>query len=75
VLLGNGAVEHRARLFRFADGFGVDAAELEDVLARLEQDPDAYFLSAEAHNRWRGVLPYDDFPMRRCVSVQFSLST
>jgi hypothetical protein len=36
---------------------------------RLDSDPDAYFLSAESHNRWRGSLPYDHFPMRRCVSI------
>jgi hypothetical protein len=45
-------------------------ATVARVLDRLKCDPDVYFLSAEAHNRWRGATPYDDFPMRRCVSIQ-----
>lgn len=70
VLLGNGAAEHRAKLSHFADAFGVASAELSTMFERLERDPNAYFLSAEGHNRWRGATPYDQFPMRRCVSVQ-----
>lgn len=31
----------------------------------------ADYLSAEAHNLWRGVVPYRDFQMRRYVSIQF----
>jgi glycosyltransferase involved in cell wall biosynthesis len=70
VLLGEGAEEHLKRLSRMVRALGFDAGELVEVLARLDADPDAYFLSAEAHNRWRGLTPYRDFPMRRCVSVQ-----
>jgi hypothetical protein len=54
-------------------GLGLDDGELDALLARLAADPDAYFLSAEAHNRWRGRTSYDDFPMRRCVSIQLCL--
>ena len=35
----------------------------------LEQDPEAYFVSAEAHERWRGRLPYQHYPMRRIASI------
>jgi len=38
-------------------------------LVELEDDPDAYFVSAETHERWRGALPYDDYPMRRIASI------
>ena len=75
VLLGNGAAEHRAKLSRFADSFGVELAELSTMLERLERDPDTYFLSAESHNRWRGATPYEQFPMRRCVSVHFCVTS
>jgi hypothetical protein len=75
VLLGNGAAEHGAKLSQFAAAFGVPAVELATVVEQLEQDPDAYFLSAEAHNRWRASTPYDEFPMRRCVSVHFCVGS
>jgi glycosyltransferase involved in cell wall biosynthesis len=70
VQLGPGDSDHHQRLARIADGLGIGSTELEDLLARLDGDPDTYFLSAESHNRWRGAVPYDEFPMRRCVSIQ-----
>jgi glycosyltransferase involved in cell wall biosynthesis len=73
VLLGHGSAEHRAKLAAFAREFGIDSGELDGVLSRLERDPETYFLSAEGHNRWRGAVPYDAFPMRRCVSMHFAV--
>lgn len=70
VLLGVGAESHLALLVQMIQGLGLDEQALHDVLARLDRDPDAYFLSAESHNLWRGKIPYDDFAMRRCVSIQ-----
>jgi SAM-dependent methyltransferase len=70
VLRGRGAEEHLSRLRSIVERFGGTAAELDETLARASADTDTYYLSAEAHNRWRGNLPYDDFPMRVCVSVQ-----
>ena len=31
----------------------------------MELDPETYLVSAEAHNVWRGAVPYDSYPMRR----------
>ena len=28
-----------------------------------------YWVSAEAHERWRGRLPYQHYPMRRIASI------
>lgn len=70
VLLGNGDAAHLASLERMIEALGLGKESLHEVLARLERDPDTYFLSAESHNLWRGAMPYDQFPMRRCVSVQ-----
>ena len=39
-----------------------------------DNENEAYFLSAESHNRWRGAVPYDEFPMRRCVSIQLCVT-
>ena len=36
----------------------------------MDADTETLYLSAEAHNRWRGNVPYDRFPMRVCVSIQ-----
>jgi SAM-dependent methyltransferase len=73
VLLGTGAEDHLAHLRRLTGAFGLDEQALDGLLATLAADPDAYFLSAEGHNRWRGSVPYDEFPMRRCVSIQLCL--
>ena len=70
VLKGADDEKHLARLRRIASALGVEKRELEDVLVELVDDPETYFLSAESHNRWRGSVPYDEFPMRRCVSIQ-----
>jgi glycosyltransferase involved in cell wall biosynthesis len=73
VLQGVGAEEHLARLRRVVVGLGLTTGELDELLSGLSDDPDTYFLSAESHNRWRGGTTYDEFPMRRCVSIQFCL--
>ena len=70
VLLGRGDADHRARLGQVTASLGLPARLLERALASLSDDPEAYFLSAESHDRWRGGVPYDEFPMRRCVSIQ-----
>ena len=73
VLRGAGDTEHLARLRRIASSLGIAQSELDELLATLAEDPETYFLSAESHNRWRGSARYDDFPMRRCVSIQLCL--
>ena len=35
----------------------------------MELDSETYLVSAEAHNQWRGSVPYDSYPMRRIGSV------
>jgi hypothetical protein len=71
VLRGNGADEHLGGLRALCSGWGVPEPELDDVLRRLVRDTETYYLSAEGHNRWRGSTPYDEFPMRVCVSMQY----
>jgi SAM-dependent methyltransferase len=66
---GRGSEQHLAKLRRIVSAHAIAEAELDSLLEQIDGDPDAYFLSAEAHNRWRGSTPYEDFPMRRCVSV------
>jgi hypothetical protein len=69
VLAGWGAEEHLEKLRRIAAGMNVGSDDLERAMGALADDPDSYFVSAEAHNRWRGALEYDQYPMRRIVSV------
>jgi hypothetical protein len=70
VLLGAGAESHYLGLKKMVECLGFQEQDLKAMLGRLNDDADAYFLSAEAHNRWRGSIPYSEFPMRRCVSIQ-----
>jgi hypothetical protein len=72
VLRGAGAEYHMRMLTKVADCCAVPANELRDLLGTAEEDIETYFLSAEAHNRWRGNSPYSTFPMRRCISVQIA---
>ena len=72
VLAGWGAGAHRDRLIEILRCSGFERGPLEELLARLERDPEAYYLSAEAHERWRGELPYREYPMRRVASIGVS---
>ena len=71
VLKGNGDQWHLQTLHLLADGLGLPPDELTKVITAATDDTETYFLSAESHNCWRGAQPYDAFPMRRCISVQF----
>jgi 2-polyprenyl-3-methyl-5-hydroxy-6-metoxy-1,4-benzoquinol methylase len=72
VLAGWSTEEHRERLDEIVRSAGAPVARLAQVLARLESDPEAYFVSPEAHERWRGDLAYDDYPMRKVASVSLA---
>ncbi len=67
---GAGAKSHLVNLSQIVRSLGFDEQELPRTLQQMDRDPETYFLSAEAHNRWRGTMPYNEFPMRRCISVQ-----
>jgi hypothetical protein len=69
VVRGWGDREHRERLRSVVSASGIDGQLFDQTLARLHEDPEAYFVSAESHDRWRGALPYDDYPMRRIASI------
>ncbi|HTF72513.1 MAG TPA: glycoside hydrolase family 99-like domain-containing protein, partial [Edaphobacter sp.] len=69
---GTGAADHLGNLELMVDLFGLSSKDLAHQLELVNQDADTYFLSAESHNRWRGSVPYSQFPMRVCISVQLS---
>ena len=69
VLAGWGAEPHLERLEEIVRGSGLLVERLHEVIRRLESDPETYFVSAEAHERWRGAIPYESYPMRRVCSV------
>jgi len=69
VLRGWGGETHLEKLQLILGGMGIPGTQLEDLLARTETDPETYFLSAYGHNLWRGARSYEEFPMRRCVSI------
>jgi hypothetical protein len=69
VLAGWGAEAHLERLEEIVRRSGLAPDDLHRRLEALREDPDAYFVSAEAHERWRGAVPYDEYPMRRIGSI------
>jgi hypothetical protein len=42
----------------------------EDLLERLKDDVETFFLSPQGHHHWRRGVPYDEFPFRKVVSLQ-----
>lgn len=71
VLKGAGDHEHLEKLLIYAEHLGLRRSDLITLLQDCADDPETYLLSAEGHNRWRGSLDYQSFPMRRVISVQF----
>jgi 2-polyprenyl-3-methyl-5-hydroxy-6-metoxy-1,4-benzoquinol methylase len=69
VVAGWGSEEHLERLEAITASSNIPVERLHDAVERLERDPETYFVSAEAHERWRGRLPYRQYPMRRIASV------
>lgn len=69
VVAGWGSDAHLERLEEIVKRSGLEVDRLHELIEELRADPDAYFVSAEAHERWRGALPYDDYPMRRIASI------
>jgi uncharacterized UPF0146 family protein len=69
VLAGWGEEEYREKLERTVVTLGLSERELAETIAAMDGDPETYLVSAEAHNRWRGDIPYDRYPMRRIGSV------
>jgi SAM-dependent methyltransferase len=69
---GMGHTEDMERLELLASLFGIDSVELHATLQRLDRDLDAYTLSAEGLNQWRGSRPYEEFRMRKWVSIQIA---
>ena len=74
VIAGWGADSHREVLDRIVSALGLDAGELASTIDRMERDPETYLVSAEAHNQWRGAVPYDSYPMRRIGSINLFAS-
>ena len=67
---GAQAAEQLALLQLMSSYFGFSRGALDAILNKMDKDIETYYLSAESHNRWRGGLPYEEFPMRTCVSIQ-----
>jgi hypothetical protein len=74
VIAGWGADSHREVLDAIVAALGLDAGELAQTIERMERHPETYLVSAEAHNQWRGSVPYDSYPMRRIGSVNLFAS-
>ena len=45
--------------------------EVQELCDVAMTDLEAFFLGPQGHNLWRGAMPYETFPFRKCISVQF----
>lgn len=73
VLAGWGAEESAQRLSTVAAAAGLDDAAVEAALGPMAEDPETYLVSAEAHDSWRGAVPYASYPMRRIGSLSVTV--
>ncbi|MGD0387371.1 MAG: methyltransferase domain-containing protein [Tepidisphaeraceae bacterium] len=81
VVQGGGAefhVEQMARILQFQNRLAGDDADwdrslrsIHELFAAAMQDLDTFFLGPQGHNQWRGSQPFEQFPFRKCISVQF----
>jgi hypothetical protein len=67
VLAGWSADVADERLTEILGAAGVDGAAA--ALEPMASDPETYLVSAEAHNSWRGSVPYESYRMRRIGSL------
>jgi SAM-dependent methyltransferase len=49
---------------------GATGPSYAEIVARLCEDLETFYLSAHGHQLWRGGTPYDQFPFRKVVSIQ-----
>ena len=69
VISGWGADDAAQRLSRLSAVAAIDGDALAAALAPMADDPETYLVSAEAHDSWRGSVPYASYPMRRIGSL------
>jgi len=72
VYSGNGQLFHEQQLERYFKGFGIKE-NYKNVLNRLKDDVETYFMSAEGHLFWKGDMDYNNFPFRRVVSINLNV--
>lgn len=69
VISGWGDEASEQRVHGVGEALGLERADVDWQLTVMEDDPEAYLVSAEAHDDWRGSLPYETYPMRRVGSI------
>ena len=50
--------------------FGFSKEALDATLEKMDKDTETYRLSAESLNRWRGGIPFEEFPISTLISIQ-----
>ncbi len=68
VLMGNKDVWHKNHAKKIVKLEEINT-DLDVLFKDAHEDPDTYFLSANGHLLWKGATPYQDFPFRRCISL------
>jgi Methyltransferase domain len=81
VIDGNGTefhVEQMARIYALQnslagndDGWDACLRAIQDLIASAKAELETFYLGPQGHNLWRGAMPYEQFPFRKCISVQF----
>jgi hypothetical protein len=67
---GRGADDDFMKLKSIAHWVGFEEIELEELMERMDADPETYYFSAESQNRLRGSSSSDEIRIRVSVSIQ-----
>lgn len=51
----------------------VDESEYDQLLEKMANDMETFYLSAQGHHVWRNGQAYNDFPFRKVISLQTSV--
>ena len=75
ILQGHGDAHDLANAQRIlAEQYRITGARsdesFEDLLQRLRNDVETFFLAPQGHHHWRGGRSYSEFPFRKVVSLQ-----
>jgi hypothetical protein len=75
ILQGDGEARHRRHAQKILAEqqritHAVNNTSFDDLLDRVRNDVETFFLSPQGHHHWRGGRAYADFPFRKVVSLQ-----
>lgn len=68
IMMGHGEEWSKNHLNNILKFYNINSS-IEKLMGIMNSDVETYFLSPTGHLNWKGDLAYEEFPFRRCVSI------